>query len=86
MLFVSRSTVEADAIMLSKAAVAPTICEFFVEPKQLRVELGYENGANVEIHPDSAAEHGLDADSKIVVVGAAALSDGAAVQVVEPQS
>jgi membrane fusion protein (multidrug efflux system) len=54
--------------------------------EQLRVELGFENGAKVEIDPHSAAEHGLDAGTRVVVVGAAALSDGAAVQIVEPQS
>ena len=38
-VFISRATVEADAIMVSKAAVAPTICEFFIETNQLRIEL-----------------------------------------------
>ncbi len=32
-------TAHADAIMVSKAATAPTICEFFIETNQLRVEL-----------------------------------------------
>ena len=32
-------TAHADAIMITKAATAPTICEFFVETNHLRVEL-----------------------------------------------
>jgi len=32
-------TAHADAIMVTKAATSPTICEFFIETNQLRVEL-----------------------------------------------
>jgi len=50
--------------------------------EQLEVTLGFETGERVEV-ASVVTDHALEPGDEVVVVGASALSDGAAVQVVE---
>jgi len=56
LVLVTRPAARADAVIVSKAAAAATICEFFIETNQLRVELeiGWEDlKAFRNLMPDS---------------------------------
>jgi multidrug efflux pump subunit AcrA (membrane-fusion protein) len=50
--------------------------------EQLEVTLGFETGERVEV-ASVVTDHALEPGDEVVVVGASALSDGAAVHVVE---
>jgi hypothetical protein len=52
---------------------------------RLEIVRGYEEGDKVEVLKTVEAESPLAAGDRVVVVGASALTDGAAVQVAQPE-
>ena len=54
--------------------------------QQLEVARGFEEGDRVEILETLDGDRALEAGDEVVVVGASALSDGARIEVIEPES